>query len=66
MPSAHIEVEHLTHYRYAAPVDLAQHLAYLRPREDAAQQLEAFELRIEPAPMHRRDETDRASWRRAE
>ena len=59
MPSAHIEVEHLTHYRYAAPVDLAQHLAYLRPREDAAQQLEAFELRIEPAPMHRRDETDR-------
>ena len=59
MPSAKIEVEHLTHYRYAAPVDQAQHLAYLRPRDGAAQQVEAFDLRIEPAPMHRRDESDR-------
>ncbi len=57
--SALLEIEHLTHYAYAAPVDLAQHLAYLRPRDDAAQQVESFELRIEPAPLHRRDETDR-------
>ncbi|MDP1692748.1 MAG: transglutaminase family protein [Burkholderiaceae bacterium] len=59
MSHANIEIEHLTHYAYAAPVDLAQHLAYLRPRDDAAQQVESFELRIEPAPMQRRDETDR-------
>jgi transglutaminase-like putative cysteine protease len=54
-----LEVEHLTHYRYAAPVDLAQHLAYLRPRDDATQQVQAFELRVEPAPLHGRSEPDR-------
>jgi transglutaminase-like putative cysteine protease len=54
-----LEVEHLTHYRYAAPVDLAQHLAYLRPRDDATQQVQAFELQVEPAPLHQRSEPDR-------
>ena len=54
-----LEVEHLTHYRYAAPVDLAQHLAYLRPRDDATQQVQAFEWQVEPAPLHQRSEPDR-------
>ena len=54
-----LDVEHFTHYRYAAVVDLAQHLAYLRPRDDVSQQVLDFELRIEPAPLHRRSDTDR-------
>ncbi len=54
-----LAVEHLTHYRYAASVELAQHMAYLRPLDDAGQQLEAFDLTIEPMPSHRRSETDR-------
>ena len=58
-PGTLLEVEHTTHYRYAAPVDLAQHLAYLRPRDDATQQVQDFELLIEPAPLHRRSEPDR-------
>jgi transglutaminase-like putative cysteine protease len=51
-------VEHLTHYRYAAPVDVAQHLAYLRPLDGPGQQVQAFELSVEPAPMHERSEAD--------
>ena len=54
-----LEVEHVTHYRYAAPVDLAQHLAYLRPRDDATQQVQDFALRVEPAPLHERNGADR-------
>jgi transglutaminase-like putative cysteine protease len=54
-----LEVEHVTHYRYAAAVDLAQHLAHLRPRDDAAQQLQHFELHTEPAPLHQRSDLDR-------
>ena len=53
-----LAVEHLTHYTYAASVELAQHLAYLRPREGDGQQIEAFDLSIEPAPTHRRSERD--------
>ena len=59
LTGALLEVEHTTHYRYAAPVDLAQHLAYLRPRDDATQQVQDFELRIEPAPLHQRGAPDR-------
>lgn len=54
-----LEVEHLTTYRYAAPVDLAQHLAYLRPRDDATQQVQDFDLQIEPAPLQQRGVPDR-------
>jgi transglutaminase-like putative cysteine protease len=54
-----LAVEHLTHYRYAASVELAQHLAYLRPLDGDGQQLEAFDLAIEPLPSHRHSETDR-------
>jgi transglutaminase-like putative cysteine protease len=51
-------VEHLTHYRYATPVDVAQHLAYLRPLDAPVQQVQAFELSVEPKPMHERSERD--------
>jgi transglutaminase-like putative cysteine protease len=57
--AALLEVEHVTRYSYAAPVDLAYHLAYLRPRDDATQEVQDFELQIEPAPMHQRSEPDR-------
>jgi len=54
-----LEVEHLTRYRYAAPVDLAQHLAYLRPLDDATQTVAHFEMRIDPPPQQQRTERDR-------
>jgi transglutaminase-like putative cysteine protease len=57
--AALLEVEHLTRYRYAAAVDLAYHLAYLRPRDDASQQVQGFEMQIDPAPMHQRSDLDR-------
>jgi transglutaminase-like putative cysteine protease len=53
-----LAVEHVTRYRYAAAVELAQHLAYLQPRAGEGQQVEAFDLVIEPAPTHRRSEHD--------
>jgi transglutaminase-like putative cysteine protease len=45
-----LRVEHETRYRYSAPVELAHHVAFLRPLEDAAQRVEAFELEIDPEP----------------
>lgn len=54
-----LEVEHLTTYRYAAPVDLAHHLGYLRPRDDGSQQVDDFALQIHPAPLHERSGLDR-------
>ena len=57
--TALLEVEHLTHYRYAAPVDLSYHLAYLRPLEDSTQSVTQFELQVEPPPTHQRTERDR-------
>jgi transglutaminase-like putative cysteine protease len=53
-----LEVEHLTHYHYAAPVELAQHLAYLQPLTDERQQLQAFDLSVAPAPEHQRADRD--------
>ena len=58
-PATLLEVEHLTHYRYAAPVDLSHHLAYLHPLEDATQALAHFELQIDPPPWHQRADRDR-------
>lgn len=57
-PAALLEVEHLTHYRYAAPVELAHHLGYLRPLEAGSQRVEDFELAVVPAPMHRSESDD--------
>jgi transglutaminase-like putative cysteine protease len=57
--AALLEVEHLTRYRYAAPVGLAHHLAHLRPLEDERQQVERFAIEVAPEPMHRTDDADR-------
>lgn len=43
-------VDHETAYRYDAPVELAHHLGYLRPLNDACQVVEAYELTVTPAP----------------
>lgn len=48
-----LAVEHETVYRYGAAVEFAHHLAFLRPLRDANQQLEAFELTVQPPPSHR-------------
>ena len=53
-----LEVRHTTAYRYASPVSLAQHRAHLQPLTDGAQELDQFDLEIEPAPAHRRDSID--------
>jgi transglutaminase-like putative cysteine protease len=53
-----LEVVHETHYRYAAPVAQAQHLAYLKPLQDARQQLLWHELSIDPATAQRTPDVD--------
>lgn len=54
-----LQVEHVTRYHYAAPVDLAQHEAFLRPIEDEFQSVEAFEMGVEPEPLHHSTGRDR-------
>jgi transglutaminase-like putative cysteine protease len=47
-----LDVTHETRYVYGARVDLAQHMAHLRPREMPGQRVEQAELAIEPQPQH--------------
>jgi len=47
-----IEVEHHTRYSYGTPVEVAQHVAYLRPLDTAQQRVDAFEMTVLPAPTH--------------
>jgi transglutaminase-like putative cysteine protease len=56
--AALLEVSHETSYAYAAPVSLAHHLAHLHPVQDEHQQLQAFDLDIEPPPNQYADSTD--------
>jgi transglutaminase-like putative cysteine protease len=58
-PAVRLAVEHVTRYHYGAPVDLAQHEAFLRPIEDAYQSVEAFEMGVEPEPLHHSTGCDR-------
>lgn len=51
-------VRHDTRYAHAQPVELAQHLAFLVPRATRWQQVEHWELRIDPLP----DGWAEASW----
>lgn len=46
----HIEVEHDSHYTYQTEVELAHHLAYLRPRKTDWQKVLLTELEISPKP----------------
>ena len=43
-------IQHLTEYGYGEPVDVANHLACLRPRELPHQHLVEFKLKISPTP----------------
>jgi transglutaminase-like putative cysteine protease len=54
-----LHVVHETGYRYSTRVELAHHLAHLRPLEDAFQTLESFELDVSPEPSHRTESRDR-------
>jgi transglutaminase-like putative cysteine protease len=45
-----ISVVHSTVYRYDSPVRLEPHIFRLRPREEPAQRLAAYEIEIEPQP----------------
>jgi len=56
--AAELEVVHETRYSYAAPVTQAQHLAYLKPLQDARQRLLAHELQIDPPPLQLLQDTD--------
>lgn len=58
MTSAHYQILHDTHYRYSAPVSLAQQLAHLWPRECAWQRCHQRQLEVGPQPCQRRDALD--------
>lgn len=54
----HYRVSHRTSYRYSSSVDLAQHLAHLRPRTFPGQTVTQCEVTVEPAPDERATHTD--------
>jgi len=56
--SRRYQILHDTHYRYAAPVSLAQQLAHLWPRDCARQRCLFRELDIQPQPSQRLDSLD--------
>jgi transglutaminase-like putative cysteine protease len=58
LPSTLLEVEHVTVYRYTAPVELAHHVAHLRPCRSALQADEHFEMQVFPPPMHQASGSD--------
>lgn len=45
-----LSVRHETEYEYASPVEVAYHVACLRPRSDATQRLRLFEMNVSPVP----------------
>jgi transglutaminase-like putative cysteine protease len=47
-----MSVIHETTYDYGAPVDLAHHLAHLRPIADPAQEVESFQVIVTPMPSY--------------
>jgi len=51
-------VSHRTSYQYASAVDLADHVAYLRPRPFPGQRVLGVDLRIDPKPVSRADFVD--------
>jgi transglutaminase-like putative cysteine protease len=48
--NAALRVRHVTRYEYNAPVELAHHLAHLRPRETPAQAVSGWQLAVLPEP----------------
>lgn len=58
MKRALYQVLHDTHYRYSAPVSLAQQLAHLWPRDCERQLCQERHLTITPSPTRRQDGLD--------
>ncbi|SEC18068.1 transglutaminase family protein [Pseudomonas anguilliseptica] len=58
MSSAFYQILHDTHYRYAAPVSLAQQLAHLWPRACPWQRSHEQQLLVSPQPCQRQDTLD--------
>jgi transglutaminase-like putative cysteine protease len=52
------QVSHRTTYRYSSPVDLAQHLAHLRPRALPGQTVAQCDVAVEPAADERATHVD--------
>lgn len=48
--STRLRVRHDTEYRHERPVDQAQHVAHLIPRDSAAQRVLAWQISIDPLP----------------
>jgi len=46
-----LQVSHATDYRYAPAVETAQHMAYMRPRTHATQQVLEHALNVNPQPL---------------
>jgi transglutaminase-like putative cysteine protease len=61
---AHIAIEHETRYLYQTDVELAHHLAYLRPLESDGQKVLASELLITPEPDQQTEDIDSFGNRR--
>ena len=53
-----LHVTHETRYDYAPPVETAQHLAHLKPRETPSQRLVSHALSITPAPAQQNESPD--------
>jgi transglutaminase-like putative cysteine protease len=49
--SRRLRVRHDTRYDYAAPVESAQHVLHLRPRETDRQRVHGWQLDIDPSPQ---------------
>ncbi|MDO9434833.1 transglutaminase family protein [Hydrogenophaga sp.] len=54
----HLRILHRTRYRYHGAIDMAQHMAHLRPLNTALQGVLSHELRIDPEPAARSETTD--------
>ncbi len=53
-----LRILHRTRYRYHGAIDMAQHMAHLRPLNTALQRVVSHELRIDPEPAARNETTD--------
>ena len=53
-----LRITHETHYRYAKPIDGAQHILHLRPVRTPLQQLMAHALTLDPQPDSRAQRVD--------
>ena len=51
-PPVRLSVTHETEYAYAHSVEMANHVACLRPLSDAGQRLRQFEMSVSPQPGH--------------